>query len=495
MPISTSVKLVASLADLTADSLPDARAEALQVADLVEFRVDRLPELPLADLLGEAVASAIVTIRTRREGGAYDGDEGEREARLRQALALGAPFVDLEWDAVFGDALIAEFPDRVVLSRHDFNGMPADLPSLVREMAARRPAVVKLAVTPTRLTEQLAFDAARDAAADRPVVLIAMGAVGLPSRILATRFGSCWTYSGASIAPGQVPPRVMRDRYRVGQHGATTRVLGVAGRPIGHSWSPTLHNAALQALGIDGVYVPFEAQDIDDLLTMSDALDVRGLSVTAPFKLDALQRATRADDLATRLGAANTLARAADGWLASNTDVAGFLHPLQARMTLSGARVAVLGGGGAARAVVAGLHDQGAVVTVHARRRDQAEALVSLGAAVGEWPPAPGTWDLLVNTTPVGTAPDVEDTPIEAERLAGGTLVYDLVYNPGRTRLLRDAAAAGCDTLGGLEMLIAQAALQVATWFDVDPPIDAMRAAIHAEAPGLALEPETSCPR
>ncbi len=105
----------------------------------------------------------------------------------------------------------------------------------------------------------------------------------------------------------------------------------------------------------------------------------------------------------------------------------------------------------------------------------------------------PRTWDLLVNTTPVGTAPHLEDTPLDAERLAGGRLVYDLVYNPGRTRLLRDAAAAGCATLGGLEMLIAQAAVQVATWFPVDPPIDAMRTAIHAAAPELALE--TSCPR
>jgi shikimate 5-dehydrogenase len=155
----------------------------------------------------------------------------------------------------------------------------------------------------------------------------------------------------------------------------------------------------------------------------------------------------------------------------------------------------VLGAGGAARAVVAGLAAEGARVTVYARRPEQAAALTSLGATTGEWPPAPGSWDLLVNTTPVGTAPRVDDTPLPADLLAGGRLVYDLVYNPGHTRLLRDAAAVGCDTLGGLEMLIAQAAVQLATWLHVDPPVDAMRAAIHAEAPHLALAPETSCPR
>ena len=490
-----TVKLVATLADLTAEALPSARAAALRLADLVEFRLDRLPDLPLAEVVGEAGARAIVTLRPVREGGRFDGSETQREIRLGEALDLGAGYVDVEWDAAFGDALIAGFPDRVVLSRHDFSGMPPDLPGLVRTLAARRPAVVKLAVTPSSLADQLAFPRAIREAAGLPVVLIAMGAAGLPSRILAQQVGSCWTYSGAAVAPGQVTPDLMRARYRVGRHTPETRIFGVAGRPISHSWSPTLHNAALQALGIDGVYLPFEARDMDDLLAAADAFDVQGLSITAPFKLEALARATRADALAPRLGAANTLTRAGDGWVASNTDVEGFLHPLRARLPLRGARVAVLGGGGAARAVVAGLHAEGARVTVHARRREQAQALEPLGAVVGEWPPARGSWDLLVNTTPVGTAPDVEATPIDASALAGGRLVYDLVYNPGRTRLLRDAEAAGCATLGGLEMLIAQAAVQVATWLSVDPPIDAMRAAIYAEAPQFALAPETSCPR
>jgi len=491
-----TVKLVATLADLTADALPAARAAALHWADLVEFRLDRLPALPLPAIVGEAASRAVVTMRPVREGGLFEGEEPIRERRLREALALGAAFVDIEWDAAFGDAMIAGYPGRVVLSRHDFAGMPPDLPGLVREMAARRPAVVKLAVTPGRSSDQLALRGAAAAVAGTPVVLIAMGAVGLPSRILAGRFGSCWTYAGAAIAPGQVPPDVMRTRYRVGQHTADTLVFGVAGRPVGHSLSPTLHNAALRALGIDGVYVPLEASTLDDLLSTAEALDVRGLSVTAPFKLAALACASSADPLARRLGAANTLTwTAEDGWVARNTDVEGFLHPLRPRVQLGGARVAVLGAGGAARAVVAGLHAEGAQVRVHARRQDQAASLVPLGATVGEWPPAAGTWDILVNTTPVGTSPTVEDSPIDAGLLAGGGLVYDLVYNPGRTRLLREAAAAGCETLGGLEMLIAQAAVQVATWFPVDPPVDAMRAAIHAEAPELALAPETPCPR
>lgn len=488
-------RLVASLADISADTLAARRDEALRVADLVELRLDRLPALPMAQLLGPHAERAVVTCRPGREGGHFEGSEGERERRLREALAAGAGYVDVEWDAPFAEALLRASPARVVLSRHDFIRMPADLPGMVAGMAARRPAVVKVAVTPSHAADLLALRDAARAAGDVPVVMIGMGGVGLPSRILAGQLGSCWTYSGAAVAPGQVPPDTMRTRYRVGSHTSQTAVFGVAGRPIGHSWSPLLHNAALQALWLDAVYVPIEATDIDDLLSCADGLGIRGLSVTAPFKVDALARAVRADDLARRLGAANTLTRVADGWEARNTDVEGFLTPLRPRFMLRGARVSVLGAGGAARAVVAGLTAEGARVTVHARRRTQAETLRALGAGPGDYPPRPHTWDLLVNTTPVGTAPDVQASPLDASDLAGRGFVYDLVYNPGRTRLLRDAADAGCQTLGGLEMLIAQAALQVATWFPVAPPIDAMRAAVHDAAPHLAARPETSCPQ
>lgn len=489
------LRLVATLADVSAAALPAARDAALRVADLVEFRLDRLPAQPLKDMLGRAADRAVVTCRPAREGGAFVGTEAEREAHLRAALALGAAFVDVEWDAAFGNRMIAQFPGRVVLSRHDFSGMPADLPRLVRALAARRPAIAKLAVTPGSLAELLHLRDASRAAGDVPVVLIGMGATGLPSRILAAQIGSCWTYSGAGVAPGQLPPDVMRHQYRVGRQGPATRIFGVTGRPLGHSWSPLLHNAALQALGLDAVYLPLEGRDLDDVLVFAEALGVAGLSVTAPFKVDALARAQRADALTTRLGAANTLTRQGDGWVARNTDVDGFLHPLRARLPLAGVRAAVLGAGGAARAVSAGLVLEGAQVVVHARRPEQAARLQALGARADAWPPRPGTWDLLVNTTPVGTAPDVEASPVDASALAGGGLVYDLVYNPGHTRLLRDAAAMGCQTLGGLEMLIAQAALQVATWCQVDPPTDVMRAAIHAEAPHLARTPEISCPQ
>lgn len=490
---STTPLLVESLADLTVEAFPRAFEDALTRADLVELRLDRLPAGILVEVSPQHRARVLATCRAAWEGGAWTGPEDARMGTLAAALDAGVAFVDVEWRAEGRTALLATARDRVVLSMHDFEQVPADLDRQVAAMAAERPAVVKIAVHARRLGDVLRCREAGRAAGETPVVLIAMGPRGVVSRVMAGHFGSCWTYAGNGVAPGQVPASVLRQVYRVGRVSSAAAVFGVAGRPVSHSLSPVLHNAAFDALGLAAVYVPFEAADIDDLLETADALGVRGLSVTAPFKEDALRYAATADAETRAIGAANTLVRTSDGWTASNTDVEGFLAPLRNLRCLRGTRVSVLGAGGAARAVVTGLVREGATVRVHARRTEQAEALSSLGSQPGAFPPSRGTWDVLVNTTPVGTSPHVDDTPLAAEFLAPG-LVYDLVYNPAETRLLREARAAGASTLGGLDMLITQAAHQCARWFAVAPPIDVMRDAVARHAPHLVPNTEPACP-
>jgi shikimate 5-dehydrogenase len=157
----------------------------------------------------------------------------------------------------------------------------------------------------------------------------------------------------------------------------------------------------------------------------------------------------------------------------------GFLEPLQERLPLAGAglRASVLGAGGAARAVTVALASSGCSVRLHARNREQAEEVAILTPVeIGPWPPEPGSWDLLINTTPMGTYPHVDDTPIAKEHLTG-KYVYDLIYNPSVTRLLRDAAAMGCQTIGGLEMLVAQAREQFQWWTGAKPQAGVMREA------------------
>jgi 3-dehydroquinate dehydratase/shikimate dehydrogenase len=304
-----------------------------------------------------------------------------------------------------------------------------------------------------------------------------MGAAGLATRVLPQRFGSCWTYAGPGVAPGQLPASRLVREFRVRAITRATAVFGLAGRPVGHSVSPAIYNAAFEAAGVNAVFLPFESADFTDFEWAADALDVVGASVTAPFKEDAFRAAARRDRIAVPLGVANALRREGDGvWAARNTDVEGFLAPL-AGVPLDGLRASVLGAGGAARAVVSGLVSRGAQTTVHARRLDAARDLAArFGAVAGTWPPEAGAWDLLVNATPVGTWPDDERLPIEASIVQGGR-VYDLVYNPPDTALLRAARANGCPAIGGLEMLVGQARGQFQWWTGQDAPVGIMRAA------------------
>jgi 3-dehydroquinate dehydratase/shikimate dehydrogenase len=480
----TTAQLVQTLADVPTGAVSGAVSDALAVADLVELRLDRLPAGALQRVGIHQRPRVVATCRAAWEGGGWTGTESSRLDLLCAALDIGVGYVDIEWRAEQRHRLLERDRTRVVLSLHDFDETPTSLECLLDAMAGERPAVVKVAVQARRMADigRLADAGAR--IAPQPAVLIAMGASGIPSRVLAGRLGSCWTYAGAGVAPGQLPAETMRTLYRVGSLTSRTAVYGVAGRPVGHSLSPVLHNAALAELGADAVYVPCEPADFADLLESAAYLGLRGLSVTAPFKADALACAIHADEATRAIGAANTLTRHPAGWVATNTDVDGFLAPLLALRPVAGVRAAILGAGGAARAVVAGLRREGAVVTVYARRPEQAAALETLGAQAGQWPPPRGSWDLLVNTTPVGTSPAVEDTPLDPALLGPG-LVYDLVYNPAQTRLLRDARAAGAITIGGLDMLLGQAAQQFALWFDVPPPLDSMRRAVARYAPHL----------
>jgi len=236
-----------------------------------------------------------------------------------------------------------------------------------------------------------------------------------------------------------------------------------------HSVSPAMHNAAFNATRMDAVYVPLAAADFPDFLSFADVMAIEGVSVTAPFKVDAFEHAAESDPVARRIQSANTLRRTRGRWTACNTDVAGFLAPLRPLMTLHGCRATILGAGGAARAAAEGLSSSGANVTIVARRRDAAARVAALtGASVPAWPPARASWDLVVNATPIGTAPALEDSPVPDTPLTG-QLVYDLVYNPVETQLLKDARASGCQTLGGLDMLVAQAQQQFEWWTGTQP--------------------------
>jgi len=453
-----------------------ARRDAVNGADLVEARIDSVGDPDVDGAIGGRALPVVVTCRRHDEGGWFRGGEQERRGLLLAALERGADYVDLEWARGFDDVVRRRHGRNIVLSLHDFTGCPADLEARVDAMAALNPEVLKVAITVSRLAGcgRLAGIARRHAG--RRLVLIAMGEAGLATRILPGRFGSCWTYAGHGVAPGQIDIERLLGEFRFRRIGPHTELYGIAGRPVAHSLSPAMHNAAFEQLGLDAAYVPIAAADIDDLFEGLRALGVAGASVTAPFKVGVMKGLASLDPDARETGAVNTLVRDGGGWRGHNTDLEGFLAGC-AGFDLDRQRVAVLGTGGAARAVALAARRSGAEVTCYGRDPGKARALsAAFGVGASARPVPPGSWDVLVNATPVGTHPDTDQSSFPESDYGGG-VAYDLVYNPARTRFLRDASARGCRTIGGLEMLVAQARRQIELWTGLRPDPEPMRKA------------------
>lgn len=463
---------------VTATSMAELRArrDAVTDADIVELRLDGVADVDVAGALSDRRLPVIVTCRPAWDGGKFDGDDATRRRFLLAAVREGAEFVDVERRAGWMPE-VRGTTTRVIVSDHDFGGVPADLTDRVRHMRAAGAAMVKVAAHVDHTTA--IFDLRDRVAAAGPsdtTVVIGMGDAGRLTRVLPGRFGSCWTYGG-DAAPGQIDAGQLRHRYRVHTVSESTAVYGVAGNPIAHSASPAMHNAALAAAGIDGVYVPVLAGTAEEVTAVARELGMSGVSLTAPLKSVWTDRpdVRLEGDAARRLGAVNTLRRDAGQWVARNLDVAGFLDALDARrITVRGTSAVVLGAGGAARAAVWALLSRAATVAVTARRFDAAAALAAdLGVRAVPWPPR-GSWDLLVHATPAGTWPASQESPLSLEGLEAA-VVYDMVYNPEETRLLRDARAAGATVIGGLDMLVGQAARQFEWWTGQPADVPVMR--------------------
>ncbi len=477
----------------TTEAMRRAYLAADPRADVVELRLDLVKDLDLERLVGLKGKPKLATVRSRQHGGG--ARPADREPLLRRALESGVEYVDLE----YGDQDLVHVKrrghTRRILSYHDFHGTPADLQSLHREMrAAAGDALLKIITFADAASDILRVRDLLRSAGPGALIAFCMGTKGMPSRILAPAWGSAAVYAparcAADSAPGQIPLEDLFDLYRFDRIGRGTRLLGILGFPIAHSLSPPVHNAALRALDLDYRYLPFEATKLAEFLPLLSELRLAGLSVTLPHKEAILPHLDVLDDTARRIGAVNTVLKVWNRLEGRNTDADAAVAPLRARLRLQGARVAVMGAGGAARAVVHGLLSAGAQVTVFNRTASRARGLArALGAQHLPWARLRRfRCDLLVNATSLGMAPEGERAPLPASWIAAPA-VYDIIYNPPETRLLREARARGLLVVGGVEMFVAQAAAQFALFTGKKPPIEVMRRAA-LEALGIQPEPE-----
>jgi 3-dehydroquinate dehydratase/shikimate dehydrogenase len=312
------------------------------------------------------------------------------------------------------------------------------------------------------------------------MVCMSMGEQGFISRVLGVRAGSIFTFAsaiaGEETAPGQVTAQELRNMYRIEQVDPATRVYGVAGDPVAHSLSPAIMNAAFRRENVNAVYLALHAKTIKDLITCVREIPIHGLSITMPYKQAILPYLDNTDTHTTKVGACNTVVRAQDGKLYGfNTDTAGVVRPLERRLsTLDGARILVLGAGGAARAAVFGLKERGAEVYILNRSAAPAQKLARQARArsIKRADMKKLAFDVIINATPVGMG-NTHETPLQ-EKEINARYVFDMIYDPGETRLLKLARERGAQVIPGIEMFVQQAARQFEIWTGKPAPGDEM---------------------
>ena len=493
-------KLCIAIQAGSAAELMERAGAALKDSKFLEFRLDSLAKPgsvlgALTEFLGEHKdVTAIATCRRKDHGGHFAGSLTSELEVLLKAAEAGCRIVDLEVESAEGTrpAQLEKFREglrsagaALLVSFHDF-ARTRGLEHAADRIAAFQPDFVKVVSTAHTLADNLAvLRLIEDRSRSAHVVGIAMGEEGLVSRVLGPRAGAAFTFAslddGAETAPGQVTARTLLELYRLEQLDAATRIFGVAGNPIAHSLSPLMQNTAFRREHVNAVLLPLKVRTLADLLTLVLELPMSGVAVTMPLKREVLPHLANMDPLTAKIGACNTIRTGADGKLYGfNTDVAGVVRPLEKRLRLKGARVAVLGAGGAARAAVFGLVEQGAEVLIVNRTHEHAVALAraAKAKALKHEQLAKNRFDVLINSTPCGMAGTKTAMPIREDELNAG-LVFDMVYTPLVTPLLKLAASRGIAVIGGLEMFVQQGARQFEIWTGKPAPEAEMLRAVE----------------
>lgn len=441
---------------------------------MVELRLDYIRRpVDMTRLLANRAAAIIVTCRRPEEGGRWMRSEEDRLVLLRTAIANGAEYVDLEHE--IADKVPRYGSTKRIVSYHNFHETPQDLEKIYRKLTKMDADVVKIATLANNPLDNLrVLRLCRDATI--PTVAFCMGEMGLISRVLCGKFGAPWTYASfqddRQVAPGQVSYKVMRDGYNYEGITRDTGILGVIADPVAHSHSPRVHNALLRKDKLDLTYLPFRvpAEHLEEFIRHCPEMGIRGLSVTLPHKEKILKCLNVLDDTSASLRSVNTAIFRGDNGFGYNTDVEAAISVIgemyevdwKSPTAFADKSVLILGAGGTARTIAIGLQQRGAKVTVTTRDFPKAEALASeLKCKAIDWV-ARQNYDcnLLINCTPVGMYPEMDESPFEATWLDSRMAVFDTIYNPEQTLLVKYARKAGCRTITGVDMFVRQAAKQ-----------------------------------
>ncbi|KAJ9131543.1 hypothetical protein P3X46_035198 [Hevea brasiliensis] len=475
-------------------------------ADLVEIRVDFLknfsPRQNLEVLVKQSPLPTLITYRPKWEGGEYDGDESKRQEALRLAMELGSDFIDVELKVAQGffSSIQGKKPEKVkiIVSSHNYESTPSieEIGELVAKIQATGADIVKIATTALDITDNARMFQVL-VHLQVPIIGLVMGERGFISRILAAKYGGFLTFgsieAGVVSAPGQPTIKDLLDLYNIRQIGADTKIHGVIGNPIGHSKSPHLYNAAFKSVGFNGIYLPLLVDSVANYISTYSSPDFVGYSYTIPHKEAGLKCCDEVDPIAQAIGAISCMIRRpTDGKLMGyNVDYLGAIGAIEEALQgsngtpasgspLVGKLFVVMGAGGAGKALAYGGYEKGARVVVANRTYEKAKELASKvggqAMTLGElkdFHPEEGM--ILANTTSVGMKPRIDDTPLPKEALKHYSLVFDAIYTPKLTRLLREAQESGATIVYGTEMFINQAFVQFERFTGLPAPKQLIR--------------------
>ncbi|MDX1978686.1 MAG: shikimate dehydrogenase [Bryobacteraceae bacterium] len=474
------------------DLIRHARQEAEAGETFLEFRVDYLPD-PMAGVqairqfLAEFPQCTILaTCRRHQNHGHYNGSIEEQIRILEAALDAGARAVDIELESAESAPVGKLEPLRsrswLILSYHNFGGTPS-LEAVMRRMLKYPADAYKVVSTARKPSDCQRILSLAKTHPRTGLILLAMGELGFPTRVLSPAMGGIYTYaaptSAEGTAAGQVSSKMLRQMFRVEKFTKAARIYGVVADPVRHSISPAVHNRAFQARRLDSVYLPLlvHPPQLKDFFLFAEKLPLAGFSVTIPHKQKVIRYLDAVEPLARRVGAVNTVWRKAGKWRGTNTDVEGVTIPLAKKIRLSKSKVLVVGNGGAARGAAFALVDAGANVSLTGRNPDRVRALAKACGAESLLKDqlASRYFDAVVHATPIGMHPHVNESFFEDQIPAD--IVFDMVYNPMETRLLKLAGDQNKEVITGLQMFLEQAARQFEIWTGESAPRAAMEKA------------------
>lgn len=452
------------------NSLQEVRRNR-QYIDICELRLD----LIAAEEQKEAYKfpslvdiPVILTLRRVQDGGKFTQSEKARRQLLIETLQKGDfSYVDIEDDVKRNDVeLVARSKGvKIIRSFHDFKGVPEDIFARIKRLSEKAD-VAKIAVTPQGIGDVIKLFRIAEELPNCEKIVIGMGDYGVCTRVLYKKMGSLLTFSSDNaVAPGQLSPKLLKTLYKADKVDQRTAVYGIIGNPVLHSSSPFIHNPGFGEINYNAIYVPFLVDNVAAFFQLAEKIRIRGFSVTIPYKNEVLRYLGNITREVMQIGACNTVIRVPNMWKGMNTDYYGFLSPIEEDIDNGRIKSAmVIGAGGAAKSIVKALRNRDVKVIILNRTVENAKALATTNLcqydSLSNAKSYENKVDLIVQTTSVGLYPDTESNPIEGFEFSGREIVYDIIYKPRYTKLLKLAEKSGCKIHFGAEMLLEQGKLQ-----------------------------------